>query len=732
MGEEMGRSGNTDDTRSGEDGSHLSEESGVKYYTFEEVQAHNMSKDAWLIIHEKVYDITRFLEEHPGGEEVLLEQAGGDGTESFEDVGHSTDAREMLQQYCIGELHMMETTADLVKKQNATSPVWEHFGFKPNKKEEPANLDEATCRICARNVVVKRGNTSNLRSHLATYHPAIEAQLPPPTGRGAASKATVQAGCSRQLGVAESFARTAKYSRESNRHKDLTAAVAQYLVEEMVPFRTLEKPAFKSMLQKFDKQYELPGKTYFSETVVPKMYDKVKALLESEIKNVDYFSATTDMWSSVNMTPYMSLTVHYLTPDWTLRSRCLETVFMPQNHTSDNISEALRHAFHEWSLDEEKLACMTTDNGANIVAAINKLKWPWLNCFGHNLHLAVTNALASAKDRTARAMGLCHTLVSTFSQSWLKRRDLAKAQMELQIPQHGLILDCATRWGTKQKMVDRVLEQIPAIKRVLDDRRHQHLIPTWQDIAVLESVNVALKPVAEFTDLLSGESCVTVSSVKPVLKLLTDDVLNPSEEDTALTSDLKLKMCSVLEQKYEAPALQELLSKACWLDPRYRGNHVDDTDEIKHALIEEMLGMEGGGSSAGASASGAEASTSQALMPPAAKKKTLGDLLKARTAASVSIPKRARADMELTRYIQEEPIDANADPLAWWRVNEARFPLLSKLARKYMCICATSTPSERVFSTAGNIVSPFRSSLKPHKVNMLVFLARNRDVTTQV
>lgn len=47
--------------------------------------------------------------QHPGGEEVLLEQAGADATESFEDVGHSTDAREMLQQYYIGELHMVRS-----------------------------------------------------------------------------------------------------------------------------------------------------------------------------------------------------------------------------------------------------------------------------------------------------------------------------------------------------------------------------------------------------------------------------------------------------------------------------------------------------------------------------------------------------------------------------------------------------------------------------------------------
>uniref|UniRef100_A0AAR2L5V3 Cytochrome b5 heme-binding domain-containing protein n=1 Tax=Pygocentrus nattereri TaxID=42514 RepID=A0AAR2L5V3_PYGNA len=111
MGEETDRSVKANDTRKdGGDGNHVSEavqeDSDVKYYTLEEVQAHNMSKDTWLIIHDKVYDITTFLEEHPGGEEVLLEQAGTDATESFEDVGHSTDAREMLQQYYIGELHM--------------------------------------------------------------------------------------------------------------------------------------------------------------------------------------------------------------------------------------------------------------------------------------------------------------------------------------------------------------------------------------------------------------------------------------------------------------------------------------------------------------------------------------------------------------------------------------------------------------------------------------------------
>lgn len=44
------------------------------------------------------------LLQHPGGEEVLLEQAGKDATEEFEDVGHSSDAREVMKKYKIGEL----------------------------------------------------------------------------------------------------------------------------------------------------------------------------------------------------------------------------------------------------------------------------------------------------------------------------------------------------------------------------------------------------------------------------------------------------------------------------------------------------------------------------------------------------------------------------------------------------------------------------------------------------
>ncbi|XP_076843154.1 NACHT, LRR and PYD domains-containing protein 3-like isoform X2 [Brachyhypopomus gauderio] len=125
-------------------------------------------------------------------------------------------------------------------------------------------------------------------------------------------------------------------------------------------------------------------------------------------------------------------TLEILHANWELKSKCLETVFVPESHTGDNLTEALRSSFQEWSLDERKLVCITTDNGANIVAAVHKLGWQRPSCFGHNLHLAITNTLKTEKDRTARAMGLCRTLVTTFLQSWQNKRKLHKEQSELQ------------------------------------------------------------------------------------------------------------------------------------------------------------------------------------------------------------------------------------------------------------------------------------------------------------
>ena len=81
---------------------------------------------------------------------------------------------------------------------------------------------------------------------------------------------------------------------------------------------------------------------------------------------------------------------------------------------------------------------------------------------------------------------------------------------------------------------------------------------------------------------------------------------------------------------------------------------------------------------------------------------------------------------EIQKYLC---IDANQkeNPIRWWKIYCTQLPLLATMARKYLCILATSVPSERTFSTAGNIVNAKRSCLLPENTNILTVLAQNLD-----
>ncbi|KAI1323027.1 hypothetical protein F5Y16DRAFT_384958 [Xylariaceae sp. FL0255] len=73
-------------------------------YTLKQVAAHNSPTDAWMVIHGEVYDVTKYLENHPGGAEVLIDAAGKDASEDFDNAGHSEDAAEIMAEYRIGKL----------------------------------------------------------------------------------------------------------------------------------------------------------------------------------------------------------------------------------------------------------------------------------------------------------------------------------------------------------------------------------------------------------------------------------------------------------------------------------------------------------------------------------------------------------------------------------------------------------------------------------------------------
>lgn len=76
--------------------------------TLAEVAYHDTPNDCWVVIYDRVYDISTFLDEHPGGGEIMLEYAGRDASTAFRGSGHSRMASKALERFLVGELPMPE------------------------------------------------------------------------------------------------------------------------------------------------------------------------------------------------------------------------------------------------------------------------------------------------------------------------------------------------------------------------------------------------------------------------------------------------------------------------------------------------------------------------------------------------------------------------------------------------------------------------------------------------
>lgn len=255
------------------------------------------------------------------------------------------------------------------KKGNVSSVIWNWFGFVASDTEQTA----PRCKVCLA-VATKGSCTTNLLQHLKQRHAAEWERccsLRKEQDRGSPSTATTK-----QPSVLETFTNCIPYDKKGARWKAITDAVAMYIAKDMVPIYTVEKPGFIHLLKVLDPRYVLPSRKYFSDVALPQLYNSTRQRIAAELDGVSFYSATTDLWSSRVMQPYLSLTLHFINDDWTLRSVCLQTAYFHDEHKGEIIAQVLKDALSSWNLPEDRLTCMTTDSGTNMLKALRDNGWP--------------------------------------------------------------------------------------------------------------------------------------------------------------------------------------------------------------------------------------------------------------------------------------------------------------------------------------------------------------------
>uniref|UniRef100_A0A8C4SQW8 BED-type domain-containing protein n=1 Tax=Erpetoichthys calabaricus TaxID=27687 RepID=A0A8C4SQW8_ERPCA len=573
--------------------------------------------------------------------------------------------------------------------------VWAHFGF----------YNIVICKLCKAKIKYF-GNTTNLRTHMARHHPEDANEVQPKVRNIPGDQRTLHQCC--------------KLPTNSEQAKKITQSIACFISKDLRPYSVVENEGFRYMLKTVEPRYAIPSRQLFT-----------KKKVAEALKKATRVALTSDAWTSRAVQSYVTFTAHYITDNWELESRVLQTTAINESHTAAHIKENIQSVAQEWQLTTTDLV-IVTDNAANMLAAAQLGNFQHVKCFAHTINLTAQRALKLPS--VSRLLGKIRRITGFFHRSATANHVLKQKQKLLELAPHKLTTDVATRWNSAFDMIDRFLEQQPAICAVLlsaEVRKYGAGICTLDetDVANAEEVAAALKPLKEATNIMSEEATPTLSVIAPLHAQLLHETKAGFCGETALAREIKQAIHEDLAKRYTSVTDKNMLHISSSLDPRFKTLPFlsqDEQKDIHSKVIAEAATLEN-----------EEPDIPNEILddegPPVPKKRntSLLNLLGKTFTNARDVPKSAgtRAEEEMKEYLETPSLSLSEDPLTWWRSQETVFPLLAKLAKCYLCIPGTSVAAERVFSTAGDIVTAQRSMLTPEHVDQLLFLQKNMYIS---
>ena len=509
----------------------------------------------------------------------------------------------------------------------------------------------------------------------------------------------------------------------------ISQAVVRYLVHDLRPYSTVQSPAFKSLLHELEPRYTVPSRQTISERLVPAWHEMEKGKLQGQLDSASAVGLTADGWTSRAIDPYLTVTAHFLS-GWEMQSKVLQTQYLGGSHTGEALSAELTTVLKKWNIDG-KTTGITVDNAANMGKAcvISGIEIK-MGCFAHTLHLAALKASDVGAVRSL--LSKIRPVIAFMHRSHLASQLFREKHAALELPQHNLIIDVKTRWNSTYLMVERYIEQHMAVMATFGDEKLKSQLKHAVDltdfsIRVAEEYINLMREMYKATLAMCSEKHPTVSIVLPMLFKLKNH-FTAHEDDSPFLKEIKDAVLKNLSLRYQDPALSSFLEESSCLDPRTKNNKclvgTDAWSRLKEKLVEKMpkaqpviVKQE------------SAASSSESDGPPPSKKCLLASLLdwddEEPEFLGITNTNQEMAEKELAAYRNMSKLPFDKDPMGFWKEKCYELPYLTALAKQYLVLQATSVASERVFSTAGDIVSAERNCLQPEQVDALIFLKKN-------
>lgn len=604
--------------------------------------------------------------------------------------------------------------AALKSKSAKRSILWTHF----------TKLDaiSARCDHCESKIMTSK-NTSNMLTHLERYHKAEHEDVVQYQQQQKARKKQhhdAHIAAQQQPTLEEVIERTQSYSKTSRHRMTLDDALMDMIVTDLQPVSIVEDVGFLRFVKVLDPKYIPPSRRTIMRDHLPRLYEKKEKEVRDLLDKISWCTVTTDLWTSRATMGYITVTCHFIDDNWEMRSYVLETSHMDDSHTIVNLASTLKVITDKWNITN-KIHCAVTDAASNITGAIRSNRWNHLVCFAHRLNLVVSCAVDNVEELKAIVTGI-KKVVAFFHKSSKATDKLTVIQDQLNLPNHRLIQHVDTRWNSVFYMLERYLEQQEAVRTTLCMLDKASLVLPSDQNSTIEEVLQILRPFEAVTTELSAEKYVSASKIIPLARGLQKLVsCHLSTTTNSIIKSLGEKLVAQMATRFGGLEDKPVLAMATLLDPRFKKVPFSRSaqtcvDRMKRLMVDDAATL---------TTVEEEPTTTpqQSTLAPNPVSSPVWEMFDEEAVCSTSLRSPSISIMaEIDQYFKQPVISRQFDPLQWWHSNSHVYPALHNVAKVYLCTVATSVPSERLFSKAGELISAKRNRLTPENVNTFLFL----------
>ncbi|XP_077270177.1 E3 SUMO-protein ligase ZBED1-like [Temnothorax americanus] len=506
----------------------------------------------------------------------------------------------------------------------------------------------------------------------------------------------------------------------SRRAEDITMAICKMIAIDMLPTSIVENEGFIQFMAISVPGYKVPSRRTIDNRMRT-LYNEAAEQVRTTLDKVNAVAITTDAWTSKANDSYITLSAHYLDDNWIPHTVNLMTREMTESHTAEHLQKTIREVVQEWNLTN-KVTGLVHDNASNIVKAAKELGdtdgMLSVRCAAHTIQLSVNTALEAPE--CVSVIKKEAEIVSAFRHFYSRTTALEDKLKSLGLPTLRLMQRCPTRWDSTFFMLDRLQTLRSGIMAALSDRSvFKSAIAAKLELCEAEWVKVMqltvlLKPFQQATTILCAEKSITLSIVRPIIYNLINRHLLVKDDDSSLQRTFKVRAALDLTDRFKMENINvnnevTAMQMATLLDPRHKKLIGEPSESVRSFIHTEVQRRTNLNHRHLATPNGNEQRQGSTVM----------DFL-------LGMDENHEGD-DFAKYVAETQIDHNLDLCAWWKAHEVCFPAVAKIARQILCIPASSATAERVFSSAGNIVSAKRSCLLPENVSHLIFLHQNRS-----